>query len=61
MLDYNDYLNNFYIKNIENFIKYPETGFMITKGKIVLCKELVLSRSNVEKIFYNNYIPHGCD
>lgn len=59
MLDDDDYWNESYIQNVvDNFIKFPETAFMITKSEY--CGRQ-LPNTNIENINYNNYIPRGCD
>ncbi len=59
MLDDDDYWNESYINNVvNNFIKYPDTGFMITKAEY--CGS-TLPRTSVNTIYYNNYIPLGAD
>lgn len=59
MLDDDDYWYGSHIKNvIFNFIKYPETGFMITKAEF--CGS-TLPRTSINSIYYNNYVPTGCD
>ena len=61
MLDDDDYWYNYYIKNVvDNFIKYPETAFMITKSEY--CGGfLPKTVPQVNTIYYNNYIPRQCD
>ena len=60
MLDDDDYWYDSYVNSVvDNFIKYPETAFMITKSRY--CNSLDLPRANVSEIYYNNYIPIGCD
>ena len=59
MLDDDDYWYPFHINNVvDNFIKYPETGFMVTNAEYV---NRTLPRTNVNRIFYNNYIPRSKD
>lgn len=59
MLDDDDYWYDSYINNVvENFIKYPETAFMITKSQYINGH---LPKTGINSIYYNNYIPTGCD
>jgi len=59
MLDDDDYYYPTYIKSVvDNFTKFPETGFMITKSEY---GGEHLPRTNVVNINYNNYIPLGGD
>lgn len=59
MLDDDDYYLPQYIQSVaDNFTKFPETAFMITKS---VYKNYFLPRTNVNKIYYNNYIPKRCD
>lgn len=59
MLDDDDYWYETYIQNVvDNFIKFPETGFMITKSEYCGTH---LPNSNIENVNYNNYIPRGSD
>lgn len=59
MLDDDDYWYDSYVNSVvDNFIKYPETAFMITKSRYF---DVFLPRANVSEIYYNNYIPTGCD
>lgn len=60
MLDDDDYYYPAYINSVvDNFIKFPETGFMITKSEY--CGRGFLPRTNIVNINYNNYIPRGKD
>ena len=57
LLDDDDYWFDFHIKNVvDNFIKFPHTGLLITLSKY---KDSFLSRigKKKKKICYNNYIP----
>jgi len=59
MLDDDDYYYPEYIQSVvDNFTKYPETAFMITKSKY--CNRFLPS-TKVNTIYYNNYIPEPCD
>lgn len=59
MLDDDDYWYKSYIQNVvDNFIKFPETAFMITKSEY--CGRH-LPNTNIENVHYNNYIPAPCD
>ena len=59
MLDDDDYWYDSHIDNVvSNFIKYPDTGFMITKAEYC---GITLPRTNINSIYYNNYIPKGED
>lgn len=59
MLDDDDYYFPAYIKSVvDNFIKYPETGFMITKSEYFTWH---LPGTSIDSIYYNNYIPTCCD
>jgi hypothetical protein len=59
MLDDDDYWYDSYINNVvSNFIKYPETGFMITNAEF--CGR-TLPVTPINSIYYNNYMPRGGD
>ena len=59
MLDDDDHWYDSYVNSVvDNFIKYPETSFMITKAEY---KNIYLPRTHINSIYYNNYIPTGCD
>lgn len=59
MLDDDDYYLLDYIQSVvDNFTKFPETAFMITKSTY---KNHFLPRTRVSEIYYNNYIPKPCD
>ena len=58
MLDDDDYFLPHYIQSVvDNFTKFPETAFMITKSAY---KNHFLPRTRVSEIYYNNYIPKPC-
>lgn len=63
MLDDDDYWYDSYINTVvDNTIKYPETAFMITKSEYVGPGEQAhLPGTSINSIYYNNYIPTGCD
>jgi len=71
MLDDDDIWTESHIDNVvSNFIKYPETAFMIVKSEYrskasnqikIDDSYSYLPRSNINNIHYNNYIPVGCD
>lgn len=59
MLDDDDYYYPEYIQSVlDNFTKFPETAFMITRSKYCNC---FLPTTNISEIYYNNYIPLPCN
>ena len=59
MLDDDDYWYDTHVNTVvNNFIAYPETGFMVTKAE--WCGG-ILPRTSENNIFYNNYIPKVSD
>ena len=65
MLDDDDIWKESHVDNVvSNFIKYPETAFMITRSlfRVKLNEpHYYLPRSNINDIYYNNYIPSNSD
>lgn len=60
LLDDDDYFFPRYIQSVvDNFTRFPETAFMITRSKY--CNEFLPRTTKIKKIFYNNYIPVPCD
>jgi len=59
MLDDDDHWYDSYVNSVvDNFIKYPETAFMITKSEYAGWH---LPGTSINSIYYNNYIPTGGD